>query len=67
MESFFGILALVVAVSAFPGGFLAARRCTKSFGGRIILTLAFGVVFLVAGIIGVIAGCSAVGGKMDFK
>jgi hypothetical protein len=25
------------------------------------------VVFLVVGVIAVVAGCSAVGGKMDFK
>lgn len=67
MENFFGILALVVALAAFPGGFFAARCCTKSVGGRVVLTLVFGVIFLVVGVIGVIAGCSAAGGKMDFK
>ncbi|HEY3900378.1 MAG TPA: hypothetical protein VGM54_17345 [Chthoniobacter sp.] len=67
MENFFGILALVVALASFPGGYWLARCCVKSVGGRVVLTLVFGVVLLVVGIIAVIAGCSAAGGKMDFK
>ena len=67
MENFFGILALAVALASFPGGYWLARFCVKNVGGRIVLTLLFGVVFLVVGVIAVISGCSAAGGKMDFK
>jgi len=67
MESFFGFLALAVALASFPGGYWLARCCTKNVGGRIALTLLFGVIFLVVGVIAVVSGCSAVGGKMDFR
>ncbi len=67
MENFFGILALVVALASFPGGYWVARCCVKNTGGRIVLTLVFGAIFLVGGVIAVIAGCSAAGGRMDFK
>jgi hypothetical protein len=67
METFFGILALVVALAAFPGGYWLARCCVKGVGGRIVLTLVFGVILLVVGVIAVIAGCSAAGGKFDIK
>jgi hypothetical protein len=67
MENFFGFLALAVALASFPGGYWVSRCCTKSVGGRVVLTLVFGAIFLVAGVIAVIAGCSAAGGKMDFK
>jgi len=67
MENFFGILALVVMAAAFPCGYWLARRCVKNPGGRVALTLVFGVVILVGGVIAVISGCSAAGGKMDFK
>ena len=67
MENFFGILALVVALASLPCGFLLARLCVKNVGGRIVLTLVFGVIILVVGVIGVISGCSAMGGRMDFK
>jgi len=67
MENFFGILALAVALASFPGGYWLARCCTKSVGGRVVLTLVFGAILLVVGVVAVIAGCSAAGGKMDFK
>ena len=67
MENFFGILALVVALAALPCGFLLARLCTKNTGLRIVLTIVFGATILVAGLIAVMAGCSGMGGKMDFK
>ena len=67
MENFFGILAVVVALASLPCGFLLARLCTKSTGIRIVLTIVFGATVLVAGLIAVVAGCSAMGGKMDFK
>jgi hypothetical protein len=67
MENFFGILAVVVVLAALPCGYWLARRCAKNTGGRVVLTLVFGVVFLVAGLIAVISGCSAMGGKMDLK
>ena len=65
MEDFFGALAVVVALAALPCGFLLARRCTKNVFGRIALTLVFGVVFLVAGLTAVMAGCSGLGGKVN--
>ncbi|MEI9892705.1 MAG: hypothetical protein WDN28_02015 [Chthoniobacter sp.] len=67
MESFFGILALTVAVASFPAGFWLARRCVENIAGRVLLTLLFGVIIMIAGVIAVVAGCSAIGGKMDFK
>ncbi len=67
MENFFGFLALAVALASFPGGYWVARCCTKSVGGRVVLTLVFGVIFLIGGVIAVIAGCSAAGGRMDLK
>jgi hypothetical protein len=67
MENFFSFLAIVVLLASFPGGYWLAKRCTKSVGGRVVLTLVFGVILLVVGIVAVIAGCSAAGGKMDFK
>ena len=67
MENFFGFLAIVVVLASLPGGYWLAKRCTKSAGGRVVLTLVFGVILLVAGLIAVMAGCSAAGGKMDFK
>jgi hypothetical protein len=67
MENFFGILAIVVALASLPCGYLLARRCVKNPGGRIVLTLVFGAVVLVVGLIAVISGCSAMGGKMDLK
>jgi hypothetical protein len=67
MESFFGILALLVALASFPGGYWLARKCAKNIPGRIVLTLLFGVILLVVGVCSVVAGCSAVGGKMDFR
>ena len=65
MENFFGILAVVVALASLPCGFLLARRCTKSVGIRVLLTVVFGAVFLVAGLIAVMAGCSGLGGKFN--
>lgn len=67
MEDFFGALAILVALASLPCGFLLARRCVKNVFGRIALTLVFGVVFLVAGLIAVMAGCSGLGGKMDMR
>lgn len=67
MENFFGFLALAVALASFPGGYWLARRCVKNVAGRILLTLLFGVIFLVVGVTSVVAGCSAAGGKMDFR
>ena len=64
MEDFFGLLAAVVALASLPCGFLLARRCTKNVFGRIGLTVVFGAVILVAGLIAVMSGCSALGGKM---
>jgi hypothetical protein len=66
MESFFGVLAWVVLLGCLPCGFLLARRCVKNVAGRVVLTLVFGVVFLVIGLIAVVSGCTAMGGKMDF-
>ena len=67
MESIFGILAWVVLLGCLPCGFLVARRCVKNVAGRVLLTVVFGVVFLVVGLVAVVAGCSAAGGRMDFK
>lgn len=67
MDQFFGFLAIAVMLASFPGGYWLARRCAKNTGGRVVLTLLFGVILLVVGVIAVIAGCSAAGGKMDFK
>ena len=67
MENFFGFLAVAVALASFPGGYLLARCCTKNVGGRVALTLFFGIIFLVAGVTATVAGCSAAGGKMDFR
>jgi hypothetical protein len=67
MESLFGVLAWVVLLGCLPCGFLAARRCTKNVAGRVLLTLVFGAIFLVIGLIAVVSGCSAMGGRMDFK
>lgn len=67
MESFFGILALLVALASFPVGYWLARKCVKNVPGRVVLTLLFGVIFLVVGVCSVVAGCSAAGGKMDFR
>jgi len=67
MDNFFGFLAVAVALASLPCGYWLAKRCTKNTGGRVVLTLVFGVVILVVGVIAVIAGCSAMGGKMDMK
>jgi ABC-type sugar transport system permease subunit len=67
MENFFGILAVVVVLAAFPGGYWLARCCAKNIAGRVLLTLLFGIVFMIVGVIAVVSGCSAAGGKMDFK
>ncbi len=67
MDNFFGFLALAVALASFPGGYWLARCCVKSVGGRVVLTILFGILFLVVGVVAVVAGCSAAGGKMDFK
>jgi drug/metabolite transporter (DMT)-like permease len=67
MEDLFGALALLVGLASFPCGFLLARRCTENVFGRIALTLVFGIVFLIAGLIAVMAGCSGLGGKMDMR
>jgi hypothetical protein len=67
MENFFGILAAVVALGSFPAGYFLARRCVANVAGRVLLTLLFGAIILFLGVIGVVSGCSAMGGKMDFK
>ncbi len=67
MEDFFGALAVLVALASLPCGFLLARRCVKNVFGRIALTLVFGLVILVAGLIAVMAGCSGLGGKMHIQ
>ena len=67
MESFFDILAVVVLLVSFPGGYWIARCCVKNVGGRIVLTIVFGIILLVVGVVAVVAGCSASGVKMDFK
>ena len=67
MENFFGCLAIAVMLAAFPGGYWLARRCVKNIGGRIVLTLLFGVIIMVGGLTAVVAGCSAAGGRMDLK
>ncbi len=67
MDSFFGFLAMVVLLVAFPCGYWLARRCVANTGGRVVLTLIFGVIILVVGVTAVVAGCSAAGGKMDMK
>jgi hypothetical protein len=67
MEDFFGLVAALVALGCLPCGFLLARRCTGNVFGRIGLTIVFGAVILVAGLIGVMAGCSALGGKFHMQ
>ena len=67
MDNFFGFLAVVVALASLPCGYWLASRCSVGVGARVMLTLVFGVVFLVVGLIAVISGCSAMGGKMDLK
>ncbi|MDR3405252.1 MAG: hypothetical protein P4L99_22345 [Chthoniobacter sp.] len=67
MDSFFGILAIVVALASFPAGYFVARCCVANVAGRVLLTLLFGAIILVVGVVGVVAGCSALGGKMDHR
>jgi len=67
MENFFGCLAIVVMLASFPGGYWLARCCVKNVGGRVVLTLLFGVIIMVVGVVAVISGCSAAGGRMDFR
>jgi hypothetical protein len=67
MEDLFGVLAIIVLLAAFPGGFFLARRLVKGTGGRIVVTVVLGVIFIVGGLIAIMAGCSALGGKVDFK
>jgi hypothetical protein len=67
MENFFGILAAIVALGSLPAGYFLARCCVANVAGRVLLTLLFGAIILVVGVIAVVSGCSAAGGKMDFK
>jgi hypothetical protein len=64
--SLFSSFATLVALASFPGGYWLARKCAKGTGGRIALTLVFGIVFLVVGVLAVLICCSAAG-KLDFK
>jgi hypothetical protein len=62
----FSFLATVVVLASFPGGYWVARRCTKKAGGRVALTLVFGVILLAAGLLAVLI-CSSASGKIDMK
>jgi hypothetical protein len=49
------------------GAYRLAFLWVKGTFGRVVLTLLLFVIFLVAGVVALVAGCTMVAGKPDFK
>ena len=54
-----GIFCLALVPGSFVGAYFLGRKWIKSPAGRVFFTLGVGVVILVAGVVGAVAGCSS--------
>jgi len=60
------IMCLALVPGSFVGAFFIIRKPVKNTAGRVLLTILIGGIFLVAGVVAIVAGCSSVA-PMDFK
>jgi hypothetical protein len=64
------VIASVMCLALVPGSFIGAffiiRKPVKNTAGRVFLTILLGGVFLVAGVVAIVAGCASVA-PMNFK
>lgn len=67
MEELFGLLFLATIVGSIWGGIVLARKWAKETLARVFLALLLIVVFIVAGTIAVVSGCTAVNGPPHFQ
>ena len=61
-----GILCLALVPGSFVGAFFLIRKGVTNILGRVLLTIILGGIFLIAGVVAIVAGCSSVA-PMDFK
>ena len=66
MESAFGLLFVVMIIASIWGGIVLALKWAKQPVARVFLSLLLIAVFIVASIVAVIAGCTAVVGPPNF-
>jgi hypothetical protein len=67
MEPVFGILGLVVVIGSCVGAWKLSRFCATHVAVRLLLSVVFALVLIVAGLTAVVAGCVASIGGMDFR
>jgi hypothetical protein len=61
-----GILCLLLIPGSFVGAFFLIRNFAAGTGARVLLTAVLGMIFLVAGVVAVVAGCASIS-PPDFK
>ena len=66
MEAIFGVLFLAVIVGSIWGGVVLAQKLVKDALARAFLALVLSAIFIVAGTIAVISGCTAINGPPNF-
>jgi hypothetical protein len=60
------ILCLALVPGSFVGAFFLIRKAVTGTAGRVVLTIFLGGVFLIAGVVAIVAGCASIV-PMDFK
>jgi hypothetical protein len=64
MQSFVQVLASIICIALVPGSFVGAyfliRKGVTNTGGRVVLTILLGCVFLVAGVVATVGGCASI-------
>jgi hypothetical protein len=64
------VVSAIMIVALIPGSFVGAffliRKPVTSTGGRVLLTIVLGGIFLIAGVVAIVAGCASLA-PMDFK
>jgi hypothetical protein len=54
------ILCLLLVPGSFVGAFFLVRKWVTGAAGRVVLTMMLGGVFLIAGVIAIVAGCASI-------
>jgi len=58
------VVSLIVCLLLVPGSFVGAyfliRKFVTGTTGRVLLTIFLGAVFLIAGVVAVVAGCASI-------
>jgi hypothetical protein len=66
MTDFFSALFFIMFPVCIWGGVALARKWAKTTIARIFLALLLIVLFIVVGTVAIMAGCSALGGTVNF-